>query len=52
MNYKKQRNTIRSCTFTECPRGNLCPNYNPKYIKTSFNFKDCPYHFMNPKNKK
>jgi len=41
---KRIHNTVRSCTYTACPRGILCPNFSPRMTKNNFSFPSCMYN--------
>lgn len=41
---KTPRNTIKSCTYSLCPRGSLCPNFTPRPTKHSVTFLSCMYY--------
>lgn len=40
------KNKIIPCTNITCNRGTLCPNFTPKYVKQSFTFSSCMYHYL------
>lgn len=40
----KIKDKVKSCSHTACSRGNLCPNFTPRYIRNSFSFPSCIYN--------